>query len=81
MLITRGKPSGGTGYTGELAGKWKRPLLVIDLDRDSIAEAAAMLRAWVSDNHVDVVNVAGPRGSGCPGIGDDVRAVIVAALS
>ncbi len=81
MLITRGKPTGGTAFTGELAGKWRRPLLVVDLDRDDIASAAAMLRAWLADNDIGVVNVAGPRGSGCAGIGADVRAVIVTALS
>jgi hypothetical protein len=81
VLITRGKPTGGTGYTGELAGKWKRPLLVIDLDRDDVGTAAAMLRAWLADNDIAVVNIAGPRGSGCAGIGADVRAVVVTALS
>ncbi len=80
VLITRGKPSGGTGYTGELARKKGRPLLVIDLDRETPEAAAAALVDWIAAHSVAVLNVAGPRASGCPGIADDVRRILLAAL-
>jgi hypothetical protein len=78
LILCRGEMSGGTALTRELAARHGKPLLVVDLARDPDADA---VRRWLSDNHVDVLNVAGPRESQRPGIGARVHAFLLAALS
>jgi hypothetical protein len=65
LILTRGEPSGGTALTLDLALRSGRPLHVADLDAGATAMAA---RAWIERNRIDVLNVAGPRESGAPGI-------------
>ena len=67
LVLTRGEPTGGTAATIELAAARGKPCLVLDLlnfpNPDSV-------RAWVAANSIRVLNIAGPRESGCPGIHD-----------
>jgi Circularly permutated YpsA SLOG family len=81
LLVTRGPASGGSALTAELAARHRRPLLHIDLDRATdLAGHAAEVREWIAAFRIDVLNVAGPRASGCRGIAQDVRALLRAAL-
>jgi hypothetical protein len=65
LILTRGEPSGGTATTTKLAAAHGKPCLVLDL---LIAPTSETVRAWIADNSIRVLNVAGPRESGCPGI-------------
>lgn len=65
LVLTRGRPSGGTALTISVAQRAERPLLVLDLLRDP---DPARVRQWVRENDVRVINVAGPRESQRPGI-------------
>ena len=65
MILTRGKPRGGTALTLKLARFNKRPYLVIDLEKGADKEA---LWQWGKGNHIAVLNVAGPREGEAPGI-------------
>lgn len=70
LVLTDGPPQGGTGTTVDAARDMEKPVLVIDLAADP-ADAAAnivRLRAWVAEEGVRVLNIAGPRESQCPGI-------------
>ena len=78
LLVTRGKPTGGSALTLALARKHARPLLHLDLDRDETP--VERVREWLAANGIRCLNVAGPRESGCPGIAQDVRALLSAAL-
>jgi len=80
LLVTRGPPTGGSALTAGLARKHRRPLLHLDLATTPPAAAAAELRAWLASHRIAILNVAGPRASHCPGIADDVRNLLVAAL-
>jgi Circularly permutated YpsA SLOG family len=81
LLVTRGPPSGGSALTAALAARHARPLLHIDLDRAvDLAGCADQLREWISACAIEVLNVAGPRASGCPRIAQDVRALVRGAL-
>ena len=80
LLITRGKPTGGSALTLALARKHARPLLHLDLDLDRDESRVERIREWLAANAVRCLNVAGPRESGCPGIAQDVRALLIAAL-
>lgn len=56
---------GGSAYTVELAKKYERPLLVLDLSTNPAQET---VREWIHQCHVYIVNIAGPRESTRPGI-------------
>lgn len=58
--------SKGTALTIRIARKKGRPILVMPLE-DTDAEKT--VRAWLTAENIRVLNVAGPRESGCPGIG------------
>jgi len=80
LLVTRGPASGGSALTADLARRHARPLLHVDLAVTPPAAAAATVRSWLAAQRIAVLNVAGPRASGCPGIAADVRALLLAAL-
>lgn len=65
LILCRGEPSGGTARTAQLAGRYARPLLVVDLDASPGSMSALH---WLHSNPIRVLNVAGPRESGAPGI-------------
>jgi hypothetical protein len=78
LLVTRGKPTGGSALTAGLARRHGAPLCHVDLDRDPAP--AATVRAFVREHRVRVLNVAGPRESHCRGIARDTRELLLAAL-
>ena len=66
LVLTWGPPSEGTAFTVALAKEMRRPHLVIDLaDNGKTPEQAA---EWLRQNHIAVLNVAGPRASKSPQI-------------
>jgi len=67
LVLTRGTPKGGTALTVELARALGRPHRVVDLAADPDASA---VRGWLADHGMSVLNVAGPRESQQPGIGE-----------
>jgi hypothetical protein len=70
LILTRGKPDGGTALTRQLARQYRRPCKVVDLQKPVFAEAVAV---WLVDKGVKTLNVAGPRESSKPGIGAEAR--------
>lgn len=65
LVLTRGAPSGGTALTVEIAQRMQRACLIVDLERPP---AMSEVRAWLARHAGGILNVAGPRESGCPGI-------------
>ena len=78
LLVTRGAPTGGSALTATLARRHARPFLHVDLA--ATPRAAADVRAWLASHRIARLNVAGPRERHAPGIADDVRALLRAAL-
>ena len=78
LILCRGEPSGGTELTRRLASQHGRPCLVVDLDQSPEAEA---VRRWFSENKVSTLNVAGPRESQSPGIGEAARTFVTELLA
>jgi hypothetical protein len=70
LVLTRGAPSEGTGYTVQVAERLKKPVLVVDLWQDPREQAVWI---WATRHHIQVLNVAGPRESKCPGIYGQAR--------
>ncbi|HWM85108.1 MAG TPA: putative molybdenum carrier protein [Kofleriaceae bacterium] len=82
LLVTRGRPAGGSALTAALAAKHARPFLHIDLGQArDLASCADTIREWLDAETIAVLNVAGPRASGCPDIAQDVRALLLGALA
>lgn len=77
LVVTRGRPRGGTALTVSLARQYRRPLLVLDLRGSPDSEVVGR---WAEEEGVRVLNVAGPRESQQPGIQEEARAFLVVAL-
>jgi hypothetical protein len=69
LILTREEPTGGTALTIKLAAAYAKPCLVIDLNASPAPDTVS---AWLAANHIEVLNIAGPRESGCPGIHEEV---------
>jgi Circularly permutated YpsA SLOG family len=65
--------NGGSKRTMEFARKYKKPGLHL---HPGILEVADKLRAFVQENSVKVLNVAGPRASTEPKVGQFVMALL-----
>ncbi len=71
--------TGGSRTTAECAAKLGRPWLHVSRQADG-ERAADALRRFVADHEIRVLNVAGPRASGEPDVGDFVRTTLDRAL-
>jgi len=65
LVLTWGEPTGGTAYTIESALNLEKPVWIVDLKTDSEIQPVI---DWLDRNIIFVLNVAGPRESGAPGI-------------
>jgi len=77
--------AGGTRLTAEFARRHQRPLIEIDLaeldaDQARKAQAVADVAAWLMENRIARLHVAGPRESSQPGIAERTRAFIRKAI-
>jgi hypothetical protein len=65
LVLNQGPLDGGSLYTWELARQYRKPRFLIDLG--SVVDPA-VVRAWIGESAIRVLNVAGPRESKRPGI-------------
>ncbi|NQT40841.1 MAG: molybdenum cofactor carrier, partial [Planctomycetes bacterium] len=70
LILCRGPLNGGTELTARLAEKHGRPCLIVDLHEPPVEGTVV---EWLREHRIEVLNVAGPRESQSPGIGDDAR--------
>jgi len=77
LILSPGAPRGGTLLTAKLARCHGRPLLILDLDADTKPIA---VRHWLHRHGIRVLNVAGPRASGAPGVYERSLALLLAVL-
>ena len=78
LILTRGRPEGGTQRTVYLCREYGKPTLVIDLGRKL---KAADFAAWLHEHRIETLNVAGPRESKQSGIGRQARRALEALFS
>ena len=72
LILARGRRlTGGTALTEQLAERYGRPLLVVDLRTE---QGPGPVIAWLEENGIATLNVAGPRESQQPGIHDLAQA-------
>ncbi len=77
LVITRGRPAGGTALTVAVARRLRKPLLVVDLEDPGPARS---VRDWADRLGIGTLNVAGPRESQQPGIEAEARQLLLAAF-
>jgi len=68
LIISHGRLTGGSDYTREMALFHHRPWLHIDLNKNGAFQAAGKIKSWITENEIEVLNVAGPRASRDPAI-------------
>ena len=77
FVLTRGKVSGGTAFTIQLARQYGKPCLVL---RVGSLGKKRIIRRWLKSNDIRVLNIAGPRESQKPGIYRQALKILTAAL-
>jgi hypothetical protein len=63
VIFSHGKLTGGSLFTEKTAVEHDKPVIHLDMETVSVEEAAGLLRGSVQENGVEVLNVAGSRGS------------------
>ncbi len=68
LILNLGKLEGGTLATLRFAQQLGKPHLLVSLDQGAQEEALHQVRAWLREQSLETLNVAGPRESKRPGI-------------
>jgi len=76
VIFFRGKLTGGSRLTQVYAKIAGRPNCCIDLLTCNAFEAAMMLKSFIMENKIQILNVAGPRLSHEPRIYTDVKTIL-----
>lgn len=78
LILNEGPLTGGTLATEKFARDgYGRPLLVLDL---GTSPDPTTVLDWLATQHIEVLNVAGPRESKCPGIHGRAKAFLSAVF-
>ena len=77
LILYEVELTGGTALTLRMAKKHQKPCLQVDLTQ--LPTFDEMLQ-WLAEEQVATLNVAGPRESSCPGIGEESRQLLVDLL-
>jgi hypothetical protein len=80
LILSHGKLIGGSALTQNLARKHSRSCLHIDLDEITQYKAVEIIKSWIDIKKIEILNVAGSRGSKDPLIYDAVKDVIKSVL-
>ncbi|HEX7897150.1 MAG TPA: putative molybdenum carrier protein [Planctomycetota bacterium] len=81
VVFTFGPAERGSALTLALAAKHGKPALHVDLDVLGEAEAVDRLRAWLAGTGTAILNVAGSREGGAPGLRERVWRIVKAAFA
>jgi hypothetical protein len=76
VIFSNGPLTGGSKLTQKLAKKNDKPNLHIDFNKIPDHNAVFLVRKWMFENNIEILNVAGPRASGDPQIYDAVYRII-----
>lgn len=76
LIISRGALTGGSALTQTAAATHEKPCLHVDLKQMPGFLASSQVVDWLIENHVEILNVAGPRASKDHRIYSDARKII-----
>jgi hypothetical protein len=80
LIVLFGAPSGGTLETLRVAERHGKPVLTLDAAAKPVKSAAVEAAAFIDQNAIGTLNVAGPRESTQPGAAVYARALVSAVL-
>ena len=75
LIVYRGNLSGGSKFTAEQCKKYKKELLLINLENRTTS-VEKHIQTWLQVLAPGILNVAGPRESSSPGIYKEVKALL-----
>jgi hypothetical protein len=78
LILYRDRMVGGTQLTRRMAAKHRKPCCPVDLEQSPDFDE---VRRWLVDADIRTLNIAGPRESSSPGIGDAARDYLVKLLN
>lgn len=78
ILLLGSNLTGGTALTKKIASRWNRPCLI--LSKSTTDSPVLKLRGFIDRNRIETLNIAGPRESGEPGVGEFVRSILDEAI-
>jgi hypothetical protein len=76
LIFSHGKLTGGSAYTRKIAKQHANPCLHINLDNTGAFMASSEINAWLNENDIKILNVAGARASKDPLIYEKVMFTI-----
>jgi hypothetical protein len=76
LILTHGRPTGGSKLTLDTAVRTHRIYLHIDLLRTPAFQAVRIISDWIAENDIEVLNVAGPSASKDPAIYDKTLQIL-----
>jgi hypothetical protein len=68
VIISHGPLTDGSKHAREMAIKYIKPWLHLDLNEKDVSKSARTVSDWVIKNNIGILNVAGPRASNDPSI-------------
>jgi len=80
LVVAFGEPTGGTALTVRFCDQHGKPRLIVDANNAPPDQAAESVVAWLTSHHILTLNVAGPRASQQPGIGNYVYRLVARVL-
>ena len=80
LIVSHGKLNGGSALTRKLAKKHNCPCIHLDMNELSINDASSAVKAWIEENEIQILNVAGPRESKAPSIYNVTMKILEAFL-
>ena len=80
LIVAPGELNGGTLATLNYVQRIGKPFLIIDLDEPNRERHLTGIIEWLHVHRIKILNVAGPRESGRPGIYDDALDLIARLL-
>jgi len=76
LILCPGELEGGTALTAHIARKLGRPVLLVNINKETNHCAIKQMHVWLNDHKPAVLNVAGPRESRHPGLYARVRGLL-----
>jgi len=68
VIFTHGKLTGGSFLTRKKALQHDKPVMHLDMGKVAVAKGIELLKAFIHENEIEILNVAGSRGSKDPEI-------------
>jgi len=81
LIFFMGKLTGGTELTRRVARSIGRPCLLVNLMKTDEDESVRIIRTWLKKIRPNILNIAGSRESGAPGIYQKTYRILLRALA